>query len=115
MWISRKVSSKIALQPAAPPDVERGAVEGAAKCGVVQELAWNRLESPFLHRTHCSRMMRIDDDALLVDHQHVHVEPFSAQRSDLEHTIRDRVGLRGHQDVPFFQDRRETVDVDIFW
>src|ERR1700687_2415087 len=33
---------------------------------------------------------------------------------DLEHTIGDRVGLRGHKDVPFFQDGRETVDVDVF-
>src|SRR5258708_25894129 len=70
--------SKIALQRAAPSDVERGAVEGTAERGVVQELAWNRLESPFLHRTHCSRMMRINDDALLVHFQHIHVEPFPA-------------------------------------
>jgi hypothetical protein len=58
--------SKIALQRAAPPDVERGAVEGTAKCGVVQELAWNRLESPFLHRTHCSRMMAANSEVALL-------------------------------------------------
>src|SRR6202158_2056591 len=33
---------------------------------------------------------------------------------DLEHTIGNRVGLRGNKDVPFFQDGRETVDVDVF-
>src|SRR3979490_582618 len=42
--------SKIALQRAAPPDVERWAKECPAKRGVMQGLAWNRFESPFLHR-----------------------------------------------------------------
>src|SRR5258706_1414839 len=28
--------------------------------------------------------------------------------------IGDRVGLRGHKDIPFFQDGRETVDVYVF-
>src|SRR5919198_3616267 len=101
MWVlTESRHSEIPLQRAAPPDVERGAVEGAAKCGVVQEFAWNRLEAPFLHRTHCSRMMWVDDDALLVHCQDVHVEPFPAQRSDLEHTIGNRIGLRGYKDVP---------------
>ena len=39
MWILAEGQHlKITLQSAAPADVERGAVEGAAKCGVVQEL-----------------------------------------------------------------------------
>src|SRR5258706_15424942 len=80
MW-NLAEGSKIALQHAAPADIERGAVEGAAKCGIVQELAGNRLESPFLHRTHCCRMMRIDDDALPVHCQQVHVETFPPVRA----------------------------------
>ena len=59
-------------------------------------------------------MMWINDNALLVHCQHVHVEPFPAQRSDLEHRIGYRIGLRGHENVPFFQDGRETVDVYVF-
>ena len=63
--------------------------------------------SPISPSPHHVGVMRIDDDALLVDHQHVHVEPFAAHRGDLEHRIGDRVGLRRDEDVPLLQDSRQ--------
>ena len=46
-------------------------MKGATKCGIVQEIAGNGFESPIHQRTHCCGMMRINDNALLIHHQHV--------------------------------------------
>ena len=84
----------------------------AAERTIGQKRDRHRIESPILQRLVQGRLARIDHHLLLIQHQHVDAGP-GAAHADLGHQIIHRIGARGDQHVPFFQDRRQAIDIDV--